>query len=140
MAAGAGLAVGATVELPKTPPLPSPSPVEATSEVESETPTKAVPDVPPVPEFRPAPPAAKPQEKQEKRLADPAAIARLLPPPLEPLGDVVLAHLYRMPDTDFLGSAHECNVMVGARLRAGWPLSACSHAPSSFRRGSISAW
>jgi acetoacetate decarboxylase len=47
---------------------------------------------------------------------DRAAIARLLPPPLEPLGDVVLAHLYRMPDTDFLGAAHECNVMVGARL------------------------
>ncbi len=47
---------------------------------------------------------------------DPAAIARLLPPPLEPIGDVVLAHIYRMPDTDFVGSAHECNVMFGARL------------------------
>jgi len=34
---------------------------------------------------------------------DPAAIARLLPPPLEPLGDVVLAHIYLMPDTDFSG-------------------------------------
>lgn len=50
---------------------------------------------------------------------DPAAIERLLPPPLEPLGDVVLAHIYRMPDTDFVGSAHECNVMVGARFLAG---------------------
>ncbi len=50
---------------------------------------------------------------------DPAAIARLLPPPLEPVGDVVLAHVYRMPDTDFIGEAHECNVMVGARLESG---------------------
>jgi acetoacetate decarboxylase len=49
---------------------------------------------------------------------DPAAIARLLPPPLQPVGDVVLAHIYRMPDTDFIGSAHECNVMVGARYVA----------------------
>ena len=47
---------------------------------------------------------------------DPAAIARLLPPPLEPIGDVVLAHIYLMPDTDFVGAAHECNVMFGARL------------------------
>ncbi len=47
---------------------------------------------------------------------EPAAIARLLPPPLEPTGDVVLAHIYKMPDTDFVGSAHECNVMVGASL------------------------
>jgi acetoacetate decarboxylase len=46
---------------------------------------------------------------------DPEAIARLLPPPLEPLGDTVLAHIYLMPDTDFVGQAHECNVMVGAR-------------------------
>jgi acetoacetate decarboxylase len=47
---------------------------------------------------------------------DPAAIARLLPPPLEPTGDVVLAHIYSMPDVDFVGTAHECNVMFGARL------------------------
>ena len=47
---------------------------------------------------------------------DPAAIERLLPPPLERVGDVVLAHVYWMPDTDFVGSAHECNVMVGARF------------------------
>jgi acetoacetate decarboxylase len=50
---------------------------------------------------------------------DPSAIARLLPPPLEPIGDVVLAHIYKMPDTDFVGSAHECNVMFGARLVSG---------------------
>jgi acetoacetate decarboxylase len=47
------------------------------------------------------------------------AVARLLPPPLEPIGDVVLAHVYRMPDTDFVGAAYECNVMVGARFRGG---------------------
>jgi acetoacetate decarboxylase len=47
------------------------------------------------------------------------AIARLLPPPLEAVGDVVLAHVYRMPDTDFVGEANECNVMVGARFRSG---------------------
>jgi acetoacetate decarboxylase len=46
-----------------------------------------------------------------------AAIERLLPPPLQPTGEVVLAHIYQMPDTDFVGSAYECNVMVGARLR-----------------------
>ena len=50
---------------------------------------------------------------------DPAAIARLLPPPLEPTGDTVLAHIYLMPDTDFVGQAHECNVMFGARFRGG---------------------
>ena len=47
---------------------------------------------------------------------DPAAIDALLPPPLERLGDVVVAHVYRMGDVDFVGSAHECNVMVGARF------------------------
>ena len=52
---------------------------------------------------------------------DPVAIARLLPPPLEPIGDVVLAHIYLMPDTDFVGRAHECNVMFGARLTPGRP-------------------
>ena len=47
---------------------------------------------------------------------DPEAIARVLPPPLEPLGDVALAHVYRMPDVDAMGAVHECNVMVGASL------------------------
>ena len=50
---------------------------------------------------------------------DPAAIERLLPPPLDRVGDVVVAHIYRMPDVDFAGSVHECNVMVGARLATG---------------------
>jgi acetoacetate decarboxylase len=52
---------------------------------------------------------------------DPAAVAFLLPPPLEPVGDVACCHIYRMNDTDWLGPYAEANVMVGARLgdRAG---------------------
>lgn len=50
---------------------------------------------------------------------DPAAVAAQLPPPLEPLGDLVLAHVYAMGDVDWLGSYHESNVMVGARLPGG---------------------
>ena len=34
---------------------------------------------------------------------DRAAIAKILPPPLEPTCDIVLAHIYRMNDTDWLG-------------------------------------
>jgi acetoacetate decarboxylase len=45
-----------------------------------------------------------------------AAIARILPPPLEPISDVVLAHIYRMNDTDWLGPYWESNIAVGARL------------------------
>jgi acetoacetate decarboxylase len=48
---------------------------------------------------------------------DPAAIDRILPPPLERVGDVVVLHVYRMEDVDFVGKAMECNVMVGARFR-----------------------
>ena len=47
---------------------------------------------------------------------DPAAIAFLLPPPLQPTGDVVAIHIYRMNDADWLGSYGEANVMFGARL------------------------
>ena len=52
---------------------------------------------------------------------DPAAMAYLLPPPLEPVGDVACVHIYRMNDTDWLGPYAEANVMFGARLgdRAG---------------------
>jgi acetoacetate decarboxylase len=52
---------------------------------------------------------------------DPAAMAHLLPPPLEPMGDVVCCHIYKMNDTDWLGPYTEANVMFGARLgdRAG---------------------
>ena len=47
-----------------------------------------------------------------------AAVKRVLPPPLEPTSDIVLAHIYRMPDTDWLGPYGEANVSVGARLPA----------------------
>ncbi len=47
---------------------------------------------------------------------DPDAMAFLLPPPLEPVGDVVCAHIYKMNDTDWIGPYCEANVMFGARL------------------------
>ncbi|QEE34898.1 acetoacetate decarboxylase [Octadecabacter sp. SW4] len=47
---------------------------------------------------------------------DPDAMAFLLPPPLEPVGDVVCAHIYKMNDTDWLGPYCEANVMIAARL------------------------
>lgn len=47
---------------------------------------------------------------------DPAAMAFLLPPPLEPVGDIVCAHIYKMNDTDWLGPYAEANVMIAARL------------------------
>src|SRR5690606_16847070 len=40
-------------------------------------------------------------------------IARILPPHLEPTCDVVLAHIYKMNDTDWLGPYYESNIMVG---------------------------
>lgn len=46
----------------------------------------------------------------------PEAVARVLPPPLEPASDVVLAHIYRMHDTDWLGAYGESNVSVGCLL------------------------
>ncbi|MFO1149950.1 MAG: acetoacetate decarboxylase [Alsobacter sp.] len=45
----------------------------------------------------------------------PGAVAAILPPPLEPASDIVLAHIYRMHDPSFLGPYHESNVMVGCR-------------------------
>jgi len=45
-----------------------------------------------------------------------AAVARLLPPPLEPSSDVVLAHIYRMGDAEWLGAYGEANVSIGCRL------------------------
>lgn len=47
---------------------------------------------------------------------DPAAMAFLLPPPLEPVGDIVCVHIYKMNDTDWLGPYAEANVMIAARL------------------------
>jgi acetoacetate decarboxylase len=47
---------------------------------------------------------------------DESAVATLLPPPLVPISDRVLIHLYRMGDVEWLGRYGECNVMVGAEL------------------------
>lgn len=47
---------------------------------------------------------------------DPDAMAFLLPPPLEPVGDIACVHIYRMNDTDWIGPYCEANVMFGARL------------------------
>ncbi|MFT4160778.1 acetoacetate decarboxylase [Shinella sp.] len=47
---------------------------------------------------------------------DPEALAFLLPPPLQPTGDVACVHIYRMNDTDWLGPYSEANVMFGAEL------------------------
>jgi acetoacetate decarboxylase len=44
------------------------------------------------------------------------AIRSLLPEPLEPTGDAVMIHFYRMNDTSWLGPYHEVNVMFGAEL------------------------
>jgi acetoacetate decarboxylase len=48
--------------------------------------------------------------------SDEAAMRRLLPEPLEPTGDVVMAHIYKMNDTEWLGPYSEVNVMFGVRL------------------------
>lgn len=45
------------------------------------------------------------------------AVARLLPPPLEPQSDIVLAHIYKMNDTEWLGPYFESNIMVGCRYK-----------------------
>ena len=50
--------------------------------------------------------------------SDRDAIQRLLPPPLEAVSDVVLAHIYKMNDTEWLGPYGESNVSVGCRLPA----------------------
>ncbi len=50
---------------------------------------------------------------------DPQAMAFLLPPPLEPVGDVACAHIYKMNDTDWIGPYCEANVMFGARMPGG---------------------
>ena len=45
-----------------------------------------------------------------------AAVKGVLPPPLQLTSDIVLAHIYRMTDTDWLGPYGEANVSVGAEL------------------------
>lgn len=62
---------------------------------------------------------------------DPDAIRRLVPEPLEPVGDTVLLHVARMGDVPGIGAGiHECNVMVGVRLDT----------PGGSIRGSYSPW
>lgn len=46
---------------------------------------------------------------------DADAIAAILPPPLEPVSEIVLSHIYRMNDAEWLGPYFESNVMVGCR-------------------------
>ncbi|WP_419908978.1 acetoacetate decarboxylase [Hoeflea sp.] len=50
---------------------------------------------------------------------DPEAMAFLLPPPLEPVGDVACVHIYQMNDPDWIGPYREANVMFGARMPGG---------------------
>jgi acetoacetate decarboxylase len=50
---------------------------------------------------------------------DPGAIDALLPRPLRRVSDVVMVHVYDMPDVDCMGAVRECNVMVGAALGEG---------------------
>jgi acetoacetate decarboxylase len=50
---------------------------------------------------------------------DPDAIDALLPAPLRRVSDVVMVHVYDMPDVDHMGAVRECNVMVGAQLGDG---------------------
>ena len=47
---------------------------------------------------------------------DPSRLAYLAPEPLEPRGECVAIHIYRMNDTDWLGPYAETNVMFGASL------------------------
>lgn len=46
---------------------------------------------------------------------DREAVAAVLPAPLEPAGDTVVVHIYRMNDTDWFGSYNESAVQVPAR-------------------------
>ena len=50
---------------------------------------------------------------------DPEAMAFLLPPPLDPVGDVACVHIFKMNDTDWIGPYCEANVMFGARMPGG---------------------
>ncbi|WP_421952941.1 acetoacetate decarboxylase [Pelagibacterium sp.] len=47
---------------------------------------------------------------------DIAAIEAILPEPVVPTGDTVMAHIYKMNDTEWIGPYAETNVMVGAEL------------------------
>jgi acetoacetate decarboxylase len=47
---------------------------------------------------------------------DAEAIEAVLPTPIRRRGDVVMVHVYDMPDVDGFGPVRECNVMVGAAI------------------------
>jgi acetoacetate decarboxylase len=47
---------------------------------------------------------------------DESAVRSVLPPPLVPISDQVLIHIYNMRDVEWLGNYGECNVMVGTEL------------------------
>jgi len=51
--------------------------------------------------------------------SDPAAVAALLPPPLEAASDIVLVHFYAMHDPDRFGPHREFAVQLDARLPGG---------------------
>src|ERR1700736_196575 len=65
-----------------------------------------------------------------------AAVRRVLPPPLEPVSDVVIAHIYRMNDTDWLGPYFESNISVGCRLPPPGAVRALSPFPRRSRAAS----
>lgn len=44
------------------------------------------------------------------------AVNRHLPPPLLPVSDVVMVHIYNMNDTDWIGQFNESNVMIDCTL------------------------
>lgn len=81
--AAASFAVAAGPDLPASPPLPSPSPLTPAVDDRADVSAGAIPAEPPVPESRPEPPAVKPEDQQEPRLTDPAAVARVTTPAAE---------------------------------------------------------
>ena len=68
-----------------------------------------------------------------------AAVARLLPPPLEPASDVVLAHIYRMNDVDWLGAYGESNLSVGCSLPGLHATTPCADCHKNGNYGAVSA-
>lgn len=67
----------------------------------------------------------------------PEAIAMLLPPPLEPTSDMVMIHIYKMNDVDWIGSYSECNVMVGAQMAQRDPPVRGAYSPYLFLSSDI---
>jgi acetoacetate decarboxylase len=60
----------------------------------------------------------------------PAAIARLLPEPLQPVNDVVQVQISRWGDCPGIGkNLHECNVMVSARFEGSGGTIVASYSP-----------